>query len=191
MDPALKPYVNCLQRSVIPAQRVEKRPVEHHTPTPIAVADNKAGDKSSYSIFPLVNSGVIALSDSEKAEALADNLEAQFLPVADPSAPAVIDTVDVALSSYFLSPAGERHLTTSDEVHEAMTGLKVSKAPGPKSITNRALRHLPRRAVSLPARILNAVLHTHHFLPNVEACSIDIYPYFGEGSSTARFLSTY
>jgi hypothetical protein len=150
------------------------------------VEDDQAGDKSSYSIFPLVNSGVIALSDSEKAEALADNL-----PVADPSAPAVIDTVDVALSSYFLSPAGERHLTISDEVHEAMKGLKVSKAPGPKSITNRALRHLPRRAVSLPARILNAVLHTHHFLPNVEACSIDIYPYFGEGSSTARFLSAY
>ena len=47
------------------------------------------------------------LSDSEKAEALADNLETQFQPMTDPSAPAVIEMVDVALRSYLLSPASE------------------------------------------------------------------------------------
>jgi len=41
----------------------------------------------------------IALSDSEKFEALADNLEAQILPVTNSSVPAVIGTVDVALGS--------------------------------------------------------------------------------------------
>ena len=60
-----------------------------------------AGDESTYSISPLVTPGGIALSDSEKAEALADNLEAKFQPVTDPSVPAVIETVDVALRSYF------------------------------------------------------------------------------------------
>ena len=64
--------------------------------------DDKAGDESSNSISPLVTPGGIALSDSEKAEALADNMEAQIRPV-----PAVIETVDVALRSYFLSPASE------------------------------------------------------------------------------------
>jgi len=54
---------------------------------------------SSYSISPLVTPGGIAISDSEKAEALADNLEAQFQPVTDPSVPAVIEMVDVALRS--------------------------------------------------------------------------------------------
>jgi len=54
---------------------------------------------------PLVTPGGIALSDSEKAEAITDNLEAQFQPVTDPSVPAVIETVDVSLRSYFLSPA--------------------------------------------------------------------------------------
>jgi hypothetical protein len=49
------------------------------------VEDDQAGDESSYSISPLVTPGEIALSDSEKAEALADNLEAQFQPVTDPS----------------------------------------------------------------------------------------------------------
>jgi len=40
---------------------------------------------------PLVTTGGVALSDSEKAEALADNLEAQFQPVKDPSVPAGIE----------------------------------------------------------------------------------------------------
>jgi len=48
---------------------------------------------------PLVTPGRIVLSDSEKAEGLADNLKEQFQPVADPSDPAVIETVDVALRS--------------------------------------------------------------------------------------------
>jgi len=65
------------------------------------VEDDLAGDASSYSISPFVTPGGIALSDSEKAEALADNLDAQFQPVTDPSVPAVIETVDVALRSYF------------------------------------------------------------------------------------------
>ena len=43
----------------------------------------------------------IALTDSEKPEAFANNLEAQFQPVTDPSIPAVIETVDVTLRSYF------------------------------------------------------------------------------------------
>ena len=42
---------------------------------------------------PLVTPGGLAFSDSEKAEALADSLEAQFQPVNDPSIPAVIEVV--------------------------------------------------------------------------------------------------
>jgi len=71
------------------------------------VEDNHAGDEISYSISSLVNPGGIALSDSEKAVVLADNLEAQFQPATDPSIQAFIETVDVALRSYFLSPTSE------------------------------------------------------------------------------------
>ena len=42
----------------------------------------------------------------------------------------------------FLSPASEPQLTTPDEVHEAIRGLNVSKAPGPYGIPNRGLKHL-------------------------------------------------
>jgi hypothetical protein len=50
---------------------------------------------------PLVTPGGIALSDSEKAEALADSLEAQYQPVTVHSVPAVIEMVDVALDRTF------------------------------------------------------------------------------------------
>ena len=67
----------------------------------------------------------IALSDSEKAEALADSLETQFQPVIDPSAPAVIERVDVVLRSYFLTSASEPNFINPDEVHET---IKVSRS---------------------------------------------------------------
>jgi hypothetical protein len=98
---------------------------------------------------------------SEKAEALADNLETQFQPVTDPSVPVVIETVNVGLSSYFMAPAGEPKLTNPEEVQEAIRGLRVIKAPGPNGIPNRVLKYLPQRAVSLLVLIFNAIL-THH-----------------------------
>ena len=92
---------------------------------------------------PLATPGGIALSDSEKAEAFTDNLETQFQPVTDPSVPAVTKMVDVALRSYLITPASEPKFSKSEEVQEAIRGLKVSKAPGPNVIPNRALKHLP------------------------------------------------
>ena len=48
----------------------------------------------------LVTQEGTALSDSEKAEALADSLDSQFQPVTAPSVPAVIEEVNVQLESY-------------------------------------------------------------------------------------------
>jgi len=85
--------------------------------------------------------------------------------VADTSVPAVIEMVDVALKSYFQTPATKPKLTNPDEVHEANRGLKFGKDPGPKGIPNRALKHLPQLAVSLLVKIFNAILPTHQFPP--------------------------
>jgi len=95
------------------------------------VEDDQKDDESSYFVSPLVTPGGIALSVSEKAEALADNLEAQFQPVADSSASAVIEKVDVALRSYLMTPANEYKLTKPEEVQEAIRTQKIEKAPGP------------------------------------------------------------
>jgi len=83
--------------------------------------------------------GDFALSDSEKAEALADSLEGQFQPVTAPSVPTVIEMADVALESYLQTPASEPKLTNPDEVRDAIRDLKVGKVPGPNGIPNRAL----------------------------------------------------
>jgi hypothetical protein len=94
----------------------------------------------------VVTSGGIDLSGSEQVEV-----------------EAVIEMVDVALRSYFLTLASEPKLTNPDEVQEAIRGIKVGKTPGPNGILNRALKHLPQRVVSLLTQIFNAVLRNHHF----------------------------
>jgi len=101
------------------------------------------GDEISYTV-PLDHPKGIALSDSEKSIALTDILITQFQPVIDPSVPAVIGMLEVALRSYFLIPDKVPQFTNYDEVHEATRGLKVSNAPCPNGILNRALRHLPK-----------------------------------------------
>ena len=77
-----------------------------------------------------------SLSQTEKAEALADSLETQFQPVTYHSVPTVIEMVDVELGTYFMAPVSEPKLTNPEEVQEAIRGLKVSKAPGPNGIPN-------------------------------------------------------
>jgi hypothetical protein len=112
---------------------------------------------------PLVTPSGFAFADSEKAEAIADSLEEQFQPVTDHSVPAVIQKVDEELESYLQTPASEPQLTNPDEVQAALRGLKLGKAPGPSGVPNRALKHLPMRAVLLLVHIFNVVLRTHHF----------------------------
>jgi len=73
-----------------------------------------------------------------------------------------------------MTPDNEPKLTYPEEVQEAIRGLKIDKAPGPKDIPNRDLKHLPQRVVSLLVLIFNAILVTHHF-SSVEARPSDLY----------------
>jgi hypothetical protein len=81
--------------------------------------------------------GGLALSDSEKAEALADSLEAHFQPVNDPLSPALIGAVDEVMRAYKYAPASEPKLTSPSLVQEAIKALKVGKVPGPNDAPNR------------------------------------------------------
>jgi hypothetical protein len=69
----------------------------------------------------------------------------------------------VGLGSYFMQPASEPKLTNPEEDQEAITCLRVGKAAGPNGIPNRALKHLPQRAVSVLVLIFNVILLTHNF----------------------------
>jgi hypothetical protein len=76
----------------------------------------------------------LALSDFEKAEALADSLQVQFQPVNDPLDPAVTEMVNEAIWAYEYAHASEPKLTSSSEVQQVIRGLKVGKAQGPNGI---------------------------------------------------------
>ena len=92
--------------------RVEERPVECDTRIPrcrrpIDVKNGHTCDESSYSVSPLVTPRGIALLNPEKAEALSDRLVTQFQSKTVSSGSAIIEMVEVALRSYFLTPASE------------------------------------------------------------------------------------
>ena len=55
--------------------------------------DDLTGDENFHSITSPGHTRELSLSDSEKDEALADSLEAQFQPLNDPSLLAVIEVV--------------------------------------------------------------------------------------------------
>jgi hypothetical protein len=115
---------------------------------------DKQGDASSDSFVPLQVPGGLALSDSEKAEALADSLEVQVQPVKDTSDPAVIEILNEAKRAYEYATANEPKSTSPSEVQQAIRGLKFGKTSGPNGKPNRILRHLPKRAISYLTKVL-------------------------------------
>jgi hypothetical protein len=148
-NPALKAEVNRLQRSVTTQINEWKNDQWSNT-----LESLDPEDQSLWKITrrvmrirtpspPLVTPVGLALSDSEKAKALADSLEAQFQPVNDPSVPAVIEVVNEAMRAYSFAPASEPKLTKPTEVQDTIRGLKVGKSPGQDGIANRALKHIP------------------------------------------------
>jgi hypothetical protein len=115
------------------------------------------------------------MSDSEKAEALPNDMEAQFRPVTDPSTPPVIEMVDVTLRSYFLNPFCEPKLTT----------LRGSRShQGSQVLQGSATKRYPEQGLeeSCPASGITPgpefQCHSpHSSLPSyVEARSVDLYP---------------
>jgi hypothetical protein len=102
--------------------------------------------------------------DSEKAEAHAESLEAQFFPVNEASVPAVIEAVIDGMRAYSCAPTSMPQLTNPAEVQSSVGRLKFGKAPSPDGILNRALKHLPLSVVSLLIVLFNAILHMQYFL---------------------------
>jgi hypothetical protein len=110
---------------------MEKRSVERDTRIvwsrkPIDVEVYQTDVESDYSISHLVTPG-LALTDSERSEAITDIQEILFQSVTDHSFPARIEAFEVALRSYFLTPARELNSSHPYEVHEAFPGLKSAR----------------------------------------------------------------
>lgn len=56
-------------------------------------------------------------------------------------------------------------LTKPSKFLQAIAGLNVNKAPGPKGIPQRVLRHLPKHAITLLTKVFNAVFLRQYFSP--------------------------
>ena len=75
----------------------------------------------------------------------------------------VIEKFDVALMSYFLTPANEPKLTNPVEVHDTINGSLDQQGYGPEWYPNCVLKTLPQRGVSVLTQIFNAVFRIPHF----------------------------
>jgi hypothetical protein len=163
-DPALKTQFNRLQRSVT-YWLTEWRNEEWSDTLESLDSEDQSLWKMKNRVMriptpspPLQVLGGLSLSDSEKAEALADSLETQFQPMNDPSDPAVIQMVNEVMRAYEYAPASEPKLSSPLEIQQAIRCLKVRKAPGQNGIPNTVLRHLPQRAITFLTKVFNAVL---------------------------------
>jgi hypothetical protein len=130
-DPALKAEVNRLQRSVTRRLNEWRNGQWSATLESLDPEDQSLWRMTKRMMrvptpSPPGHQGGIALLDSEKADALADSLETQFQPVADPSVSAGIEMVNAELGSYSMSPASEPMLSNPEELQEAIRNLKVS-----------------------------------------------------------------
>ena len=106
----------------------------------------------------------LAYSFSEKAEALADNLESQLKPVPVSSMQmGNVEGVREAMESFALALTSEPLLTNTTEISKAIAELKVGKAPGPNGVPNRALSNLPRKAITYLTKVVNSVLKGKHY----------------------------
>jgi hypothetical protein len=89
--------------------------------------------------LPLEEKGGLVLSDSEKAEALAASLEAQFKMTDVPSNSAVIQMANEGMRAYQYVPEENRNEPIPRRSYRP-SGDRVGKPPGPKVTPNRILR---------------------------------------------------
>ena len=115
-----------------------------------------------------------AFEDIDKAECLADSLEAQCSPSTTSVDPTHLQQVHSELASILsLPPDGDEiPPTTYDEVSRIIKGLKNKKAPGPDQISNKALKLLPVQLINLLVIIFNMFLSHCSFPPEWKEATV-------------------
>jgi hypothetical protein len=69
------------------------------------------------------------------------------------------------MRAYHYAPASEPKYTSLSEVQEAIKGLKAGNAPGPNGVPKKALKHLPKRAITFITKLFNAHLRRQYLPP--------------------------
>ena len=110
----------------------------------------------------------VAFDNDEKAEVLADSLEAQCSPSSQPVDEAHLLKVDAEVERRASLPPVEDPddplpPVTPDEVHDIIRNLKPRKAPGSDGINNRVFQLLPAPLIMLMTAIFNGAMSNNIF----------------------------
>ncbi|KAL4143778.1 hypothetical protein QTP88_006064 [Uroleucon formosanum] len=106
----------------------------------------------------LIGPNGLTYKDEEKAELFADTYEQQFKSSTGPDMPEVTDLI------YSIRTSRSSNCYTSPGIVQPIVNkISIRKAPGANSITNTAIKLLPRKIVLLLTHILNGCLRIGHF----------------------------
>jgi hypothetical protein len=89
----------------------------------------------------------------------------QLQPANSPSETTGFQTVNEGIRAYEYVPWSEPKLISHSEVLQAIMGLRVGQTPSPNGISNRVLRHVRKRAITLLTKVFDAVLRKQYFSP--------------------------
>lgn len=114
---------------------------------------------------PIHGAQGIVFSNEEKAEAFADSLELQCRANDDDADEDHIEDVEAHVDAVVEEGVPETPIppTSPAEVSEVIRGLKTRKASGPDGISNKALKHLPLKAIVALTGIVNSIFRYRHF----------------------------
>lgn len=139
----------------------------------------KALRKKRTSIPPIHGLNGMAYSDSDKAEAFADNLESQCTPLEYDSSDEddQVDLINGRVRRLLQVEENETITPTSPlEIRTLIKKTKVKTAPGNDGISNRALRHLPPLALVWLCTIINAALRFRYFPKKWRCADVILIP---------------
>lgn len=113
---------------------------------------------------PLRSDGQLVASPQRKADLLAENFAAAHNNTAD-SDPDTSRVVEESIRQIHDSPSepDTNYLVRPKQVQEMIKKIKNKKSPGCDKICNQLLKHLPRKAIILLARIFTACLKHCYF----------------------------
>jgi len=120
---------------------------------------NKILLKKTPATHPLVGPNGLAYSANDRAELLADSYESQFILNSGPDLPEVTNSIQILNST----PITNQMFTTPGTIEQIVKLLPRRKAPGNDSISNAALKNLPKNAILLLTRIINGCLKIGYF----------------------------
>ncbi|XP_049841864.1 uncharacterized protein LOC126292092 [Schistocerca gregaria] len=164
--PLLKRRVNLLRRNIKAAINAHKneqsaQKLASFTPDPNAWDAVRFFTKRKHPLPPLDSPTGVAYTPVDKANALADVFQANFVPLDDPVDQQFVHDVDRGLEAYLsVDRPDDDHLPifTTDEVTTCIWAMAAKKAPGADDVPGRALRELPPAAHAYLPRLFTAIL---------------------------------